>query len=166
MKSQILFIQGGASGAYDEDARLASSLQRALGDDYQVIYPRMPNEADPAYDAYRAAIAAALASLAGPVFLVGHSLGGFFLMRLLAESPPAASIAGIHLIATPYVGPGGWQDAQYALPEDLAARLPQAVPLYLYQSPDDETVPFAHLALYARRLPDAIIRETAGGHQL
>ena len=166
MKQPVLFIHGGGSGAYDADTMLATSLQRALGNDYQVWYPRMPNEADPAYDAYRAQINSSLASLAGPVILVGHSLGGFFLARLLAEAPPDTPIAGIFLIAAPFVGPGGWQDAAFAMPEDLAARLPQGVPLYLYQSPDDDIVPFAHLALYALRLPHAIIRETVGGHQL
>jgi predicted alpha/beta hydrolase family esterase len=166
MNKQVLFIQGGGAGAHDADAPLAASLQHALGDHYQVSYPRMPNEAQPDYHTYRAKIAVALASLDDPVILVGHSVGGFCLIRFLAEKQIDAQIAGIFLIAAPYVGMGGWQDEEYAIPDDLATRLPEGVPLYCYHSRDDDIVPFAHLARYAQRLPHAVIREVDGGHQL
>jgi uncharacterized protein len=166
MKQQVLFIQGGAAGAHDADAMLATSLQQSLGDHYQVWFPRIPNEENPEYHTYRAQIAASLASLDGPVILVGHSLGGFFLVRFLSERQTDYQIAGIFLIATPYVGMGGWHDEEYAIPDDLAARLPEGVPVYCYHSRDDETAPFSHLALYAKRLPHAVIREVDGGHQL
>ena len=40
-KRQVLFIQGGGAGAHDEwDVRLVDDLQRALGDEYEVRYPR------------------------------------------------------------------------------------------------------------------------------
>jgi pimeloyl-ACP methyl ester carboxylesterase len=40
------------------------------------------------------------------------------------------------------------------------------VPIFLYHSRDDEWVPFAHLAMFAERIPQAIIREFDGrGHQ-
>lgn len=166
MKQQVLFIQGGGAGAHDADAMLATSLQDALGDHYQVWYPQIPHEEQPEYHAYRAQIAASLASLDEPVILVGHSLGAFTLVRFLSEKQTTHQIAGIFLIAAPYVGVGGWQDAQYATPDNLAPRLPGEVPIYCYHSRDDESVPFSHLALYAKRLPHAVIREVDGGHQL
>jgi predicted alpha/beta hydrolase family esterase len=166
MDLQVLFVQGGGAGAYEMDAKLAISLQHALGDRYRVWYPRMPNEEQPDYYAYRDQIAASLASLEGPVVLVGHSLGAFVLLRFLSEKPTSYRAAGIFLIAAPYVGMGGWQDEHYAIPENLAARLPEGIPIYFYHSRDDETVPFSHLALYAERLPQAVIREGDGGHQL
>jgi predicted alpha/beta hydrolase family esterase len=44
--------------------------------------------------------------------------------------------------------------------------LPGDVPIFLYHSRDDEEVDVAHLAIYARKLPQALIREVAsGGHQ-
>jgi hypothetical protein len=53
------------------------------------------------------------------------------------------------------------------LPKDFAAKLPQGTPVFLYHSHDDETVPFSHLALYAKILPKATVREIeSGGHQL
>jgi hypothetical protein len=160
MRQQVLFLQGGGAGAHDADAPLATSLQHALGDHYRVWYPQIPNEEQPEYHAYRAQIAASPASPDAPVILVGHSLGGFFLVRFLSEKPPTFQIAGLFLIAAPYVGMGGWQDEHYAIPDDLAARIPAGVPIYCYHSRDDETVPFSHLALYAQRLPQAVIRLT------
>ena len=44
MKQQILFIQGGGEGAYQEDEKLVASLRNALGDAYKVRFPQMPNE--------------------------------------------------------------------------------------------------------------------------
>ena len=39
--------------------------------------------------------------------------------------------------------------------------------IFLYHSRDDEVVPFAHLALYAAKLPQATIRQfDEGGHQI
>jgi uncharacterized protein len=55
---------------------------------------------------------------------------------------------------------------EYTLREDFALRIPEGPPVFLYHSRDDEWVPFAHLAMYAERLPRATIREFDGrGHQ-
>jgi uncharacterized protein len=54
-----------------------------------------------------------------------------------------------------------------ALPEDFASKLPRGTPIFFYHGSDDEAVPFAHLALYAKKVPRAIIRTLDGrGHQL
>lgn len=155
MVKHVLFIQGGGAGAYEEDGKLAAALQDALGSAYQVIYPHMPNEADPAYTAWKAQIAKELVSLAGKVILVGHSAGGSVLLRYLAEEHVEQPIAGIFIIAAPYWGAEEWQ-----------AGLPKGVPLFLYHSRDDTIVPFAHLALFAQKLGTAVTREVTGGHQL
>ena len=48
VKRQLLFIQGGGAGAHDEwDNKLVESLRRELGPDYEIRYPRMPNECYP-----------------------------------------------------------------------------------------------------------------------
>ncbi|PYJ67582.1 MAG: hypothetical protein DME76_14855 [Verrucomicrobia bacterium] len=53
------------------------------------------------------------------------------------------------------------------MPNDLVSKLPSETPIFLYHSRDDEIVPFAHLALYAKKLPQAIIHALDGrGHQL
>ena len=47
MKTPVLFIQGGGEGAHEYDALLSKSLQQALGSEYEVHYPRMPDESNP-----------------------------------------------------------------------------------------------------------------------
>ena len=54
----VLFIQGGGEGAYEADKKLAASLQKLLGEEYQVHYPMMPNQADPAYETYKTQVTA------------------------------------------------------------------------------------------------------------
>ncbi|MGH7712985.1 MAG: alpha/beta fold hydrolase [Gemmatimonadaceae bacterium] len=165
-KKEVLFVQGAGAGAHAEDRALVDSLQKALGDGYRVRYPRLPNEGDAAYAALRPVIAKELDAMTGKVILVGHSAGGSLLMKYLSEERVAKEAAGVLLIAAPYFGPGGWDVDDGALSEDFAARLPKRTPLFFYQSRDDEVVPFAHLALYARELPHATVREFDGrGHQ-
>jgi hypothetical protein len=169
MKKQILFIQGGGEGAYEEDGELVAYLRDALGAAYEVLYPQMPNESDPDYEPWKVQIKKELAALEGEVILIGHSLGSSFLLKYLAEEKIEKSIAGIFLMATPYWGGDGWLYEGYeaiALPEGFASKLPSGAPIFLYHGRDDETVPFAHLALYAEKLPQATIRALDGrGHQ-
>jgi hypothetical protein len=57
MTTHVLFIQGGGEGAHDEwDNKLVASLERALGPAYDVRYPRMPNEGDPNFRTWSAAL--------------------------------------------------------------------------------------------------------------
>ena len=150
----ILFLQGGNAGAYDEDAELAASLQGALGPAHTVHYPRMPNEDAPEYASWEPAIAEALAALGGAVVLAGHSVGAALLVRYVAEVKP--DVAGLFLLAPPY-----WDAVA-----DLAPNLPGKLPLFLYSSRDDEVVPFSHAERYAAELPGATVRVFGrGGHQ-
>jgi predicted alpha/beta hydrolase family esterase len=106
MTTQVLFIQGGGEGTHDEwDNKLVDSLRRELGPGYDIRYPRMPNEADPSYPAWKAALLEEMAGLAEGAVVVGHSIGGTILINALAEAPPKRKLAGIFLIAAPFVGP-------------------------------------------------------------
>ena len=166
-KPAILFIQGGGDGAYKEDRKLSLFLEEALKDQYAIDHPRMPGESDPDYEIYKGRIAEELERVGTRVILVGHSLGSCFLLKYLSEEWIDQDIAGIFLIATPFWGGGGWQYEGFRLKNDFASTLPKNTPIFLYHSTNDETVPFAHLALYAEKLPQAIIREIVGrGHQL
>ena len=166
MNKQVLFVHGGGEGAYEEDKKLAENLQNALRAAFDVRCPRMPDEASPDSKAWKDTIARELAALDGEVVLVGHSLGAFVLLRYLTEEAVEKPVAGLFLVAAPYVGTEGWQVEEDALPEDFASKLPEGLPVFLYHSRDEEVVPFAHLALYAEKLPQASIHEFDGrGHQ-
>ena len=164
---QVLFIQGGGEGAFLADKPLAESLGKSLGPDFQVHYPVMPDEADPNDGTWRAEIRRQLEKIGGDTLLVGHSIGAFVLVRFMMRDRPTSRLPGLFLIATPFVGEGGWQMGDLALPDDFGEVLPSGVPICLYHARDDEIVPFAHLGLYRQKIRQATIRELeSGGHQL
>lgn len=165
---QVLFIQGGGAGTHDEwDDKLCASLRRELGAGYEVRYPRMPDEDDPNYARWSAAIRHELASLTDGAVLAGHSVGGTVLVQALAEQPPGQRLDAIVLLAAPFVGAGGWPGTEFELPPDLGARLPQGVPVHVFHGLDDETAPPSHADLYARAIPQARVHRLPGrDHQL
>ncbi|WP_266082364.1 RBBP9/YdeN family alpha/beta hydrolase [Haladaptatus caseinilyticus] len=166
MKKHVLFIHGAGEGAYEEDEKLAVSLQDKLGAAYDVRFPRMPNEARPTYTEWKHQIDEELAAVTGEVVLVGHSLGGSVLLKYLSEEGVRSTIVGVYLIAAPYWGVEDWQSSELELHRDVASELASGLPVFLYHSRDDEWVPFSHLEVYRELLPQATVREFDGrGHQ-
>lgn len=162
----VLFLQGAGEGAHEEDGELVKSLQAALGAEYVVAYPKMPNEGETKYEELNTWLSKEIDAMSGDLILVGHSAGGSFLIKYLSEEKVEKPVAGIFLIAAPYMGPEGWLIEEGALQEGFASRLPKGAPVFLDHSRDDEWVPFAHLAIYAEKLPHAVVREfDGGGHQ-
>lgn len=161
-------IQGGGKGVHDEwDNKLVASLERELGPGYEIRYPRMPNEADPKYALWKAALKKEFAKLDDGAILVGHSIGGTILINVLAEEPPDSSPSGIFLVAAPFVGKGGWSSEDIKPISDLGARLQARWKVYLYHGSEDDTAPFGHIDLYEKVIPQAVVRRLAGcNHQL
>jgi len=170
MKKQVLFIQGAGAGAYEEDNLLAESLQHALGADYDVNFPQMPDEDNAPYELWKRTIEKQLLAMQKPVVLVGHSAGGSYLAKILTEVDFKEYVAGVSLISAPFWGGEGWLYDGYEeleLPANAASRVPADAKIFLYHSRDDETVPFTHLALYAKLFTQATVRALAeGGHQV
>ena len=163
-KTKILFIQGGGEGAYQMDKKLADALADALEKTHDVVYPQMPNENDPNYELWVAMLNKELKKIKSPVILAGHSVGGFFLLRYLIEKKIDEDTKGVFLIAIPFVGDGGWQ-FEGGLKDNFASQLPK-IPLFFYQSDNDDVVPPEHLHLYAEKVPEATVRKIIGrGHQ-
>ena len=164
----VLFVQGGGAGAHDEwDDKLVGSLRRRLGNGYEVRYPRMPDEDEPTYSRWSAAIRRELAVVTDGAVVVGHSVGGTILVNTLAERPPERDLRAIVLIAAPFVGVGGWPSDEFESPHDLGARLPPGVPVHVFQGLQDMTTPPSHADLYARAIPQAQLHLLPGrDHQL
>ena len=168
MPHQVLFIQGGGKGAHDDwDDKLVQSLGRELGPGYEIRYPHMPNEAAPQYPRWKAAIEKELSRLADGATLVGHSIGGTSLINTLVEKPPGLALSGVFLLDAPFVGEGGWPSEDVKPMSGLGKRLPAQTPVYVYHGSKDETVPLEHADLYARSIPQAVVRQLNGrNHQL
>lgn len=155
MTKQLLFIQGAGGDTYDGwDIRLVESLRQNLGKGFEVRYPRMPGAENPKGSAWTAAIRQEFAALRDGDVLVGHSFGGTMLLHAL-KSPPPFAPAALVLLAAPFFGDGGWDGEELAFDAQLPHRLPASLPIRLYHGKRDDTVPFAHLALFAEILPAA-----------
>jgi predicted alpha/beta hydrolase family esterase len=167
-KRQVLFVQGGGKGTHDEwDNKLVASLQRDLGQDHEIHYPRMPNEDEPEYGAWKAALENEFRALGAGAIVVGHSIGGTILLKTLAEQPAAPALGAILLIAAPFVGEGGWTIEDMQVPPDLGARLPRGVPVHFFHGLEDDVAPVAHVDAYARTAPQARVHRLPGrDHQL
>jgi uncharacterized protein len=165
--TSIVFIQGGGAGAHEADAKLARSLGLELGDEFPVDFPMMPDQGDPDYDRWQPVIAEAISRASAPAVVVGHSLGGYFLIRYLSSERIEAPIAAVCIIAAPFPsGDPDWVFEGFELPDRFGERLPEDAAVLLYASEDDDTIPFAHRDLYAAAIPGAVKRTTFGGHQL
>ena len=153
----MLFIQGAGENVHEQwDQKLVASLERELG--CEVRYPRMPNEADPTYAAWKPAL---LAALEHETIAIGHSVGGTMLLHALCETDH--QLRALVLIAAPFIGEGGWPSTELA----SRTHFDIGAPVFLYHGTADQTVPLAHLTLYARAIPGAIVRVLAGrDHQL
>jgi pimeloyl-ACP methyl ester carboxylesterase len=165
---QILFIQGGGAGAHDQwDDKLVESLRRELDGGYEVRYPRMPDEGDPSYARWSAAIRREMAGLDGGAVVAGHSVGATILVHALAEQPPERGLGAIVLIAAPFVGEGGWPGDEFELTGELGARLPPGVRVEVFHGLRDETAPPSHAVLFAQAIPQARVHQLPGrDHQL
>jgi predicted alpha/beta hydrolase family esterase len=168
MPTQILFIQGAGEGTHDAwDNKLVHSLERALGPHYAVRYPRMPNEGEPDFPTWKAVILKELRELDDSAILIGHSIGGTFLIHVLAGQQPKRKWNAILLLAAPYLGDGGWPAEGTDPVTDLSQELPADVPVLVYHGGADDEVPSRHLNLYAKAIPHATVRLLADrDHQL
>lgn len=134
-------------------------LGDALGPDYHVQAPRMPDPEDPGHRAWADRITELVSGLDRPV-LVGHSFGASTLLKFCAQRQPASR--GLFLIAAPFWSP---RFPDFALTPEHVEALQDVAPLVFYHSRDDEVVEFSHLQRYRQSLPGAVFRELDGrGH--
>lgn len=168
MAKQVLFIHGGGGGAYEADAKLAASLRSELGADTVVRYPEMPNEEEPDYETWAHMIADELAAMGSGAILVGHSIGASVAIRAVVDGASGQSLAGVFLVAAPFwYEHEFWRWDEVKLPPKATERIPHGLPVFLYHGRQDEVVPFSHVEMYARALPQATVRRLDGrNHQL
>lgn len=166
MRTQVLFIQGGGEGARDEwDEKLVESLKRTLGDEYEVSYPRMPDEADPKYVKWAAAIEEAMGALDDGAIVVGHSIGATVLINYLATRL-RKKLGAVVLLAAPYIGKGGWPSEEIEGDQELGKSFPSELPIHLFHGDGDDEVPVAHVGHYAKSIPQAVVHRVKADHQL
>lgn len=173
MKTEIVLIHGGDTFEnYEEYLQFLkgyelnfertkqkgwkSSLGEKLGESYELIAPSMPCKNNAKYLEWKIWFEKYLPFLAPELILVGHSLGGIFLAKYLAENQFPKKINALFLISAPYeAGDFGDSLADFILPNDLSLIGKQAKRIFLYHSQDDKVVDFADLSKYQKALPKA-----------
>ncbi len=172
MKKQIVVIHGGDSfdtyEEYMENLRVEEinledffrkgwkkNLAERLGDDFVVIAPRMPNEANAKYLEWKIWFDKIAPFIEDGVILIGHSLGGIFLAKYLSENTFPKKIRATMIVASPYTEISDRCMADFILPESLKQFEKQGGDIFLYYSEDDEVVPFKSLKGYEKDLPEA-----------
>jgi predicted alpha/beta hydrolase family esterase len=163
----LVMHSSGPQGAGEGSDPLVNRLREELGTDYEILFPKMPGTEDaPHYAPWRDRLSEELDALEGKTILFGHSLGGSVALKYAAEGGLGDRVAGLVLVETPFWGTSDWE-REWALPEGWPVDGTQLPPTFLFHSRDDEEIPFAHLDLYAQRLPEATVHPLDGtGHLL
>jgi len=160
MKKQIIVIHGGTTfptyGAYIDhlstlDIDLArlhykvdwkGTMANDLGDDYDVLTPKMPNGTNAKYKEWELWFSNIFTKIHGDVILVGHSLGGAFLLRYLSENIIKNKIKSLFLVAAPIESEEDEYLGEFTMPKDITKLIQQTSRIYILHSEDDKVVPY------------------------
>lgn len=172
MKQQVVVIHGGTSFDTHEDyidfiktreltlEKLKqpddwkASLARELGDEFEVLLPKMPNGTNVRYAEWQIWLERCIPFLQDNVILIGHSLGGIFLAKYLSENTFPKRITATLLVAAPVSQTSTVESLKdFTLPPSLAKMAAQAGTIYIVHSKDDPVVPFTEVARYQHLLP-------------
>jgi len=174
MKKQIVIIHGGTTfDTYEEYMTYLNSCEVTLENinkkdwkdflssklpEFEIIYPKMPNAKNARYQEWKIWFEKLFPFLNDGVILVGHSLGGIFLVKYLSENNFPKKIKSVHLVAAPYDTEHCKESlADFALPKNLANFTKQTRKIFLYQSKDDTVVPYIDVEKYKRDIPNATL---------
>jgi len=173
MKQQVLMIHGGDTWKSKEEylnflrsnpinfeklTRLGwkENLRSDLGNDFEVALPTMPNKYDARYDEWVIIFEKLFPFLRDEIILIGHSMGGCFLAKYLAENDLPCKVKATYLVAAPYGdNKPEYELLSFSLPEDLKRFEEQAGAISIYQSEDDPLVPKSDAESYKNVLPNA-----------
>lgn len=168
MKQQIILIGGAeAFDTYDDyikyletmpvslDAfrkkKWKDSFQDGLGEDYDFIRLGVPNTLNAKYKEWRIYFERYIPLFDSEIILIGHSMGGIFLLKYLSENTFPKEIKALYLLAAPIKIEDAWSLADFTLstPPKIKAKT------FILHSEDDPVVPYAHALELQNMLPEA-----------
>jgi hypothetical protein len=179
-KQQVLIIRGGTTFTTENEyqqflqtctldinkLRLRKdwkdSIQEKLGESFDVFQPRMPNTTNARYEDWKVWLDKIIPLLDNNIIVIGHSLGGIFLVKYLSEQRISKRIKALFLVAAPFDNTGMTESlASFSIQgsQKLSDVLQDQVKhIFLYYSTVDLVVPFAHAKKYQDALPQATLR--------
>ena len=134
------------------------NLSEVLGNDYQVLTPQMPNSYNARYVEWKIWFEKLISLFDDTVVLIGHSLGGIFLAKYLSENDYPKKIKATFLVAAPYNTENEHPLVDFIISKDLSRFAKQGGEIFIYQSKDDEVVPFSNVLNYQVALPKVHIK--------
>ena len=177
MKKQIIVIHGGHTFNTTKEyisfllnykidfARILGkgwkgSLQEKLGKGFEVVLPIMPNPSNAKYAEWKIWFEKLFPFLEKEVVLVGHSLGGIFLVKYLSENKFPKKILAAFIVAAPFDD----KDPHHSLVDfrpkkDLSGLQIQPKERFFYHSQDDDVVSFAAFKKYKKVMKSAHFKE-------
>lgn len=175
MKQQVVVIHGGnAFETYDEYLKNLSTIEisrdglrslgwkgnieKDLGQGFEVLTPKMPNAQNARYLEWKIWFEKIILLLDKNIILVGHSLGGIFLVKYLSENNYPKKIKAALLVAAPYNTPTRHPLVDFNITSSLDNFTRQAGMIILYHSKDDLIVPFDNFEYYHKELPNSNLR--------
>lgn len=183
MKQQVVVIHGGNTfDRYKDylsylkvkkitlDRLMASrdwkdNLAKDLGEDYQVLRPRMPNGINAKYSEWKLWFDRISSFFAKDTILTGHSLGGIFLAKYLSKEKVGKKIKAVILVSAPFNDESEESLTEFKITSSLEPFSKQVGEIYLVLSKDDPYVPVNEAQKYKKKLPDAkIMILPSGGH--
>jgi len=143
---------------YDWKANLQTDIEKlGLKNKFEVISPRMPNSQNTHYNEWKIWFEKLIPFLKNDMTLIGHSLGGIFLIKYLAENIFPKRIHAVMLVAAPYETKTqkGLIANNFILGEKLSGLSKQCKKLYFFHSKNDAVVPFSDFKKFKAIFPDA-----------
>ena len=175
MKQQVFIIGGGS--AFDTHEAYIESLKKRevsleklsfkdwkgnlptnLGDSFEVYFLQMPNRFNARYLEWKIWFEKYVPYMQDNCIFVGHSLGGVFFAKYLSEEILQKKVRATFLVAAPYNTATNHPYVDFNINKPLTSFESQGGQIFLYQSRDDQSVPFSNLADYVRELPNATVR--------
>lgn len=174
---QIIYLHGGTvfpdqntfarvlqSRDYDprqKNERRINRLAETLKTGYETFTPEMPNKYDASYRLRKIRFEKLFPYLNDEdLILIGHSLGGMFLIKYIGENGFPKRIKQLHLVSAVFDESDMDEDEKYsgdfAYSPDIIKNLEQyADQIFLYHSTDDDIVPYSHAQKIISYLPHA-----------
>lgn len=159
----VLFIHSaGSQNPGEGSSRLVAGLRETMPREWTLLAPLMPAPDSPEAEPWIQACQAEINAVNDNFVLVGHSLGGSIILQTLARFGIPGRLQGVVTLAAPFWAAGGWNVAEFTLPEDASEKLKTLSRLIIMQGDKDEVVASDHPERYSQVLPQAEIRLLKG----
>lgn len=132
-----------------------NSLGKELGNDFEIINPRMPNSANARYEEWKIWFNKMIPFIQDGAIMIGQSLGGIFLAKRLSEVSLPKKLKALILISAPFSAAAGESLTDFKLPASIENCVKQAEKIYIIHSKDDPVVPFDEAVKYQNAFPGA-----------